>query len=86
MGSINSSKGVETICLVLGSASKELCLEAENEECRNNWIADLYAIAYSYSLMKLQESIGQAAAKKMVTPKANLRKAIERNDDMTPTK
>ncbi|GMH71627.1 hypothetical protein TrLO_g15407 [Triparma laevis f. longispina] len=86
LGSINSSKGVETICLVLGSVSKELCLEAENEECRNNWIADLYAIAYSYSLMKLQESIGQAAAKKMVTPKANLRKAIERNDDMTPTK
>ena len=67
------------LSLTLGTSMKELCLEAPDEETRNNWIADLYAIAYSHSLSKLQEAIGDVAAKKLVAEKANLRKAIKAN-------
>lgn len=68
-----------SLSLTVGTSTKELCLEAPDEETRNNWVADLYAIAYSYSLRKLQEAIGEIAAKKMVAEKANLRKAIKAN-------
>jgi len=78
LGEINKKNGVESLSLKFGNPVREICVSAGNENEKEEFIADIWAVQYYEGLIRCQEALGQTLAKKANSTRGNLQQVLKK--------